>query len=99
MKTLLVMFIVGICALGMRSPEIMQAIGLAASAQDPAELKLASLTAETPAAQQERMTADQFAELSKTDPNAYQKFVNGHQVRERSEVDKLLNFFARGKYE
>ena len=99
MKTLLVMFIVGICALGMRSPEIMQAIGLAASAQDPAELRLASMTAATPSGQQERMTADQFAEQSKTDPNAYQKFIGSHQAQERSEVDKLLNFFTRGKYE
>lgn len=74
MKTLLIMFIVGICALGLRSPEIMQAVGVATSAQDPARIELA---APTPAP----MSADEFAQLSKTDSGAYRKFINSYQGR------------------
>ena len=49
---------------------------------------------------QKPMTAMEFAELSKTDPNAYQKFINSHQQNpERGEVDKLMNFLAKGKFE
>lgn len=100
MKTLLVMLLVGICAIGLRSPEIMQAIGMAGSAQDPA-ISVSSITAPSSQKQQKPMTAEEFAALSKTDPNAYQKFINSYQATEpeRSEVDKLMNFLARGKFE
>jgi len=100
LKTLLVMLIVGICAIGMRSPEIMQAIGIAGSAQDPAVISVAS-TVVPQQPQQKPMTAEEFARLSKTDPQAYQKFVNSYRAEapERSEVDKLMNFLARGTFE
>lgn len=94
------MFIVGICAIGLRSPEIMQAIGMAGAAQDPATISLQALNAAPGKPQQQPMTADEFAKLSKTDPKAYQKFINSYQAdQERSEVDKLMNFFTRGKFE
>jgi len=97
-KSLLVMLLVGICALGMRSPEIMQAIGIAGSAQDPA-ISIGSMKA-APAPGEKPMTAVEFAELSKTDPKAYEKFINSHQKKpERGEVDKLMNFLAKGKFE
>jgi len=100
LKALLIMLLVGICAIGMRSPEIMQAIGMAGSAQDPA-VSINSLTVAQPQQKQQKpMTAQEFAELSKTDPNAYQKFINSQvQSPDRGEVDKLLNFLARGKFE
>ncbi len=100
MKTLLIMLLIGICAIGVRSPEIMQAIGMAGSAQDPA-ISVNSLTAQKQQQQKKPMTAEEFAALSKSDPNAYQKFINSYQVtpRERTEVDKLMNFLARGKFE
>lgn len=76
MKILLLMFIVSICALGLRSPEVMQAIGVAGAAQDPAQVATARLigtkTAHRP------MSADEFTELSKTDSNAYQKYLDSH---------------------
>ena len=105
MKTLFIMFIVGICVIGWRSPEIMQIIGMAGAAQDPAAISLKALngtpaTATATAKMQQPMTADEFAKLSKTDPHAYQKFINSYQAnQERSEVDKLMNFFTRGKFE
>lgn len=96
MKSLLVMLLIGICALGLRSPEIMQAVGIAGSAQDPA-ISVSTMTVKSA---QKPMTAVEFAELSKTDPNAYQKFIYSHQQQpERSEVDKLMNFLAKGKFE
>ncbi|WP_420474657.1 hypothetical protein [Noviherbaspirillum sp. ST9] len=96
MKSLLVMLLIGICAVGVRTPEIMQAIGMAGAAQDPVK----SVSAMTARPAQKPMTATEFAELSKTDPNAYQKFINSHQQQpERGEVDKLMNFLAKGKFE
>ena len=98
MKALLIMLLIGICAIGMRSPEIMKAVGMAGSAQDPA-ISVSTMTTQAKP-QQKPMTVEEFAALSKTDPNAYQKFINSHQQEpERSEVDKLMNFLARGKFE
>lgn len=97
MKTFLLMFIVGICALALRSPDLMQALGVAASAQDPVVISTSSYA--RVAESTKPMSMDQFAALSKTDPNAYQKFINSYQVQERNEVDKVMNFFTRGKYE
>ncbi|WP_206047092.1 hypothetical protein, partial [Noviherbaspirillum denitrificans] len=86
----------GICAIGVRTPEIMQIIGFTSSAQDPA----ISIRATPAKALPKPMTAEEFAELSKTDPNIYQKFINSQQRNiERGEVDKLMNFLARGKFE
>lgn len=99
MKTLLIMLIVAICAIGWRSPDLLQAIGLASAAQDPARISVEALTSPQAPAGQKAMTAAEFAELSKTDPHAYQKYINSFQVQERNEVDKLFNFLARGKYE
>lgn len=99
MKKLLVLLLVALCAIAYRSPDIMNAIGLAGAARDPSTLSVKSMQAAPPAGHQ-AMSAEEFARLSKTDPQAYRKFVNSHRVEEeRSEVDKLMNFFARGKYE
>lgn len=98
MKTLLLLFIVGICAIGLRSPEIMQAIGVAGSAQDPGVVAAAKLP-DISVTKHRPMSVDQFVELSKIDPNAYQKYLNSHQMQGRTEVDRLMNFFTRGKYE
>lgn len=99
MKTLLILLIVAICAIGWRSPDIMQAIGMASAKQDPARMSMEDLAAKSASPDQKPMTAAEFAELSKTDPHAYQKYLNSFQVQERTEVDKLFNFLARGKYE
>jgi hypothetical protein len=97
-KSLLIMLVIGISVIGMRSPEIMKAIGVAGTAQDPG-ISVSTMTAATKAVPKP-MTALEFAELSKTDPNAYQKFINSHQQKtERGEVDKLMNFLAKGKFE
>lgn len=97
MKILLLLFVIGICALGLRTPEVMQAVGVAGAAQDPAKVTAATMS-ETQTAQRP-MSANEFAERSKSDPDAYRKYLDSHQVQERTEIDKLLNFFTRGEYE
>jgi hypothetical protein len=99
MKTLLIVLIVALCGIAWRSPDLLQAIGAANARQDPATISVEDLTAQQPSAAHSPMTATEFAELSKTDPRAYQKYINSFQVQERTEVDKLFNFLARGKYE
>lgn len=108
MKTLLIMLLMSLCAIAWRSPDIMQAIGLAGNAQEmkdlagtrQKEMSPKSLTVAAPPGRRP-MSAEEFTQLSKKDPNAYQKYIGSYQVKEqeRSEVDKLMNFLARGKYE
>lgn len=46
------------------------------------------------------MTFSEYAELAKTDPDAYRKLIASlQQDQERGEIDKLMNFFTRLKYE
>ncbi len=97
LKKLLVMLIVSMCAIAWRSPDILHAIGVAGAAQDPAAMVMTPLNAAQSAPQP--ISIEEFAKLNKTDPLAYQKFINSHQVQERGEIDKLLNFLARGRYE
>lgn len=113
MKTLLIMLLVSLCVIGWRSPDILQAISMAGVAQDPATLatgdfaatQLKKVNVDTPIVQaaangKKPMSVAEFTELTKKDPHAYQKFIGSLRIEEeRSEVDKLLNFFARGKYE
>jgi len=48
---------------------------------------------------QKGMSMEEFQTLSRTDPLAYEKFVNSYQTQERGMADKLLNVIAYGKYE
>jgi len=107
------MLLLSLCVIGWRSPDILHAIGMAGAAQDPATLTSGGLTAgqpdklhvDTPGGQAAAngmtpMSATEFADLAKKDPQAYQKFIHSLRAEdERSEVDKLMNFFARGKFE
>lgn len=100
MKTMLLMLLVSLSALAWRSPDIMQAIGAAGHAQDPATLKIGGAAPSSTASAQRPMSAEEFVQLSKTDPQAYQKYINSFKAEtQRSEVDKLMNLLAHGKYE
>lgn len=99
MKKLLIMLLISICAIAWRSDEILHGLGMAQVAADPTP-SLQNLTVPADQHTHKAMTITEFQELSKTDPQAYQKFIDSLQVpQERSEADKLMNFFARGKYE
>ena len=95
MKKLLLVFLFSICAIGWRSESIMSLIGMApptAPAVSPPPVgRVAAVVG---------MSLTEYAELARTDPDAYRKLLASHQQdQERSEVDKLMNFFTRLKYE
>lgn len=100
MKTLIILLLFAICGFAWQSEPIMQALGLSM----PHSGKSAPLSIETltsaDSGMSKGMSVHEYAELAKKDPHAYQKFIQSHQQNEeRSELDKLMNFFARGKYE
>lgn len=100
MKTLFVTFIVALGLLAWRSEDIATLFEGTLAKKPATELTAKDLLADAkpdPSA----MTLEQFAELSKTDPEAYRKLLASRQpqTEERSAVDKLMNFLARGKYE
>lgn len=98
-KKLLLVLLFSICAIGWRSETIMSLIGLAKPVASPPSYSLQSLTVplNKPAT---GMSLTDYADLAKTDPEAYRKLLASHQQEaERSEVDKLMNFFTRLKYE
>lgn len=101
MKKLLIMLILSICAVAWRSDDILNALGVAttASATQRTPVTASAMAAGQPGAAHNAMSVEQLAELSKTDPNAYRKFIASRTVNERTEADKLMNFLTRGKYE
>jgi len=99
MKKLLLLLLIAICGIGYRSASFMEAIGMAKPAvAQPVSIEslMASADKKPPAG----MSLTEYAELAKKDPDAYRKLFASHQQEpERSEVDKLMNFFTRLKYE
>jgi hypothetical protein len=100
-KKLLIMLILSICAVAWRSDDILNALGVAstASARERTPVTASAMTADQPGTVRNAMSVEQLAELSKSDPNAYRKFIASRTVNERTEADKLMNFLTRGKYE
>ena len=101
MKTLLVMVILGVCVVAWRSGDILGVLGVTHQQPTDAKVSIESLTAPQQEKTEHRaMSSAEFIELSKTDPNAYHKFIASHQQpTEPGEIDKLMNFLAHGKYE
>lgn len=100
MKILIIAFMVAVGLLAWRSDD-MAALFEGTLAKKPAtDLTAKDLLAEAKPGKP-GMTVEQFAELSKTDPQAYQKLLASHQQQpeERRAIDKLMNLLARGKYE
>ena len=101
MKTLLVMVILGVCVVAWRSGDIFGLLERTHSKPATEKVSIESLTAPQQEKTEHRaMSSAEFIELSKTDPNAYHKFIASHQQpTEPGEIDKLMNFLAHGKYE
>ena len=100
MKTLLVMLLLGICVVAWRSEDILGLLGAAHLKPTAAKVSIESPTAAQQETEHRAMSSAEFIELSKTDPNAYAKFLASHQQpTEPGEIDKLMNFLAHGKYE
>ena len=99
MKTMLIGFVTVVAVLAWRGDELANMLSSAIASKPQNSASLGSLM-QSPAEGQRPMTLEEFAELSKTDPAAYQKLLASHQAPvERTEIDKLMNFLARGKYE
>ncbi|HEY8099837.1 MAG TPA: hypothetical protein VIF82_03725 [Burkholderiaceae bacterium] len=100
LKKLLILLLFGICAIGWRSETIMRQLGLMKTTSESQSYSIESLTATRDPKAPQSMSLTQYAELAKTDPDAYRKLIQSHQQeQERSEIDKLMNFFAHLKYE
>lgn len=100
MKKLLVLLLLAICVIGWRSETIMQQLGRMNAASEPQSYSIESLTIPADKKAPQGMSLTEYAELAKTDPDAYRKLFQSHQQEEkRSEIDKLMNFFAHLKYE
>jgi hypothetical protein len=100
MKKMLLLLLFAICTIGYRSESIMQMLGLGntVSASDPYSIR--SLTIPADKKPRGGMSLTEYAELAKTDPDAYRKlFQSNQQKEERSELDKLMNYFTRLKHE
>lgn len=99
MKKLLLIFLFAICTIGWRSESIMQMLGTTKTAASPQSYSIqapSSPANKKPAG----MSLTEYAELAGTDPDVYRKLFQSHQQeQERSEADKLMNFFTRLKYE
>jgi len=100
MKKLLLLLLFAICAIGWRSEAIMQKLGMVNIVSAPQSYSIQSLTVPADEKPPDGMSLTEYAELAKTDPDAYRKlFLSHQQEQERSEIDKLMNFFTRLKYE
>ncbi len=108
MKKLLVLFVF-ICAIAWFSEPIMKNIGIVKPAPVPvsALLPKSNFIVPDPVAKPvatnkptDCMSVSTFAQQANSDPNAYNKLLNCNQTEEeRTEFDKLMNFFSRLKYE
>lgn len=99
MKKLLIVLIFAICVIGLRSGDYLQMFGVGKDAPSATAVSVKTITVSANKDQQRPMSMEEFAALSKTDPQAYQKFLASRQVAERTETDKLFNFLKHGKYE
>jgi hypothetical protein len=94
------MALIAICGIGWRSEAIMQGLGLAQVKSEQQTYSIETLTVHQDKNTPKGMSLTEYAELAKTDPDAYRKLFQSHQQdQERSEIDKLMNFFAHLKYE
>lgn len=98
MKRLLLLILIGLCGFAWRSDDLLKTMGLLHLARDSEAAAAAVQLGDLPTPR--GMTLAEYAELAKTDPDAYQKLFASHQQAEgRSEIDKLMNFFSTLKYE
>lgn len=100
MKKTLFLLLCAICAIGWRSESVMKMLGMVNTVSVPQPYSIQALTVPADKQQHAGMTLTEYAELAKTDPDAYRKLFQSHQQeQERREIDKLMNFFTRLKYE
>lgn len=106
MKKVLLLMLFSICALGWYSEPIMQKLGVLKPVQAERDIppQRPGFIIPGPEAEVKKqpacMSLEEYVAKAKTDPGAYYKMLNcDEQSGERTEFDKLMNFFTRLKYE
>jgi hypothetical protein len=100
MKSLLIVLLISICAIAYRYEDVIGPLVGMNTTQRVQQVSVNDLLDRDTNGGQQGMSIHEFANLAKTDPDAYRKFLQSHQQpEERNEVDKLMNLLARGKYE
>ncbi|HQR02744.1 MAG: hypothetical protein JSR19_13655 [Proteobacteria bacterium] len=101
MKKLLILAILGLLGLAWRSEGIVQMlqVGHQQSSSNTTQITVASLMPSGQSLpQQNLLSLEELAKLSVKDPQAYHAYLRSVST-ERTEVDKLMNFLAHGRYE
>jgi len=97
---LILILLLAICTIGWRNESIMKMLGMVNTVTAPQSYSIQSLTVPANKKPVSGMSLTEYAELAKTDPDAYRKLFQSHQQGAgHSETDKLMNFLARFKYE
>lgn len=101
MKKLLLLLLISLCAIGWRSETIMQTLGLANALPEAETVSIESLIAQAGKKPDNAMSLSDYADRAGKDPDAYRKLLQSYEEEPppRSQIDKLMNFFAHLKYE
>ncbi|MFH0934295.1 MAG: hypothetical protein V1879_03760 [Pseudomonadota bacterium] len=106
MKKILILLLFSISALGWYSEPVLQKLGVLKPAPEsrniPPQRAGFIMPDPEPVAKEQQtcMSLEEYAAQAKTNPEAYYKMLFcGEQAGERTEFDKLMNFFTRLKYE
>ncbi len=106
MNKLLLLLLFAICALGWFREPIMKKLGIVKTISAPQSYSLpkSNFILPDPVPEDKKppacMSLAEYTEKAKADPNAYYKFLYcDEQEMNRTEFDKLMNFFSRLKYE
>lgn len=100
MKALLLTTLAALCLIGWFSPEMVTFLSGHDRMQVVETGSAQDLMVREEAGKAQGMTLAEYEALAKNDPEAYQKLLKSReQQAPRSEIDKLMNFFAHLKYE
>jgi hypothetical protein len=106
MKKLFLLLLFAICTIFWFNEPIMKKLGMlnTASATQSYSLPKSNFILPDPVPEDKKppvcMSLAEYTEQAKTNPNAYNLLLQcGQQEEDRTEFDKLMNFFSRLKYE
>jgi hypothetical protein len=98
MKTLLILFLVSMCIVAWRSDDVADMIQ-GVSAVKPMAMTGAGATMFSTTQQPVAVSLENIAEFGRNAPQAGRAFAEREQQTDRTGVDKMMNFLARGSFE
>jgi hypothetical protein len=106
MKKLFVLLLIAICVIAWFNEPIMNKLGMVktATAKQSYSLPKSNFILPDPVPEDKKppvcISLAEYTEQAKTNPNAYNLLLQcGQQEEDRTEIDKLMNFFSHLKYE